>query len=66
MPRPPIETEEIDFDFHRREAQRLRRAAIDAWLDRLVAALTGPGRRRATPVTPPPPPARPGEHRCPC
>lgn len=65
MPRPPLKTE-IDFDFHRREAQRLRRAAINAWIDRLIAALARPWRRRGTPVTSPTLPTRTGEHRCPC
>jgi hypothetical protein len=65
MPRPPIE---IDFDFHRHEAQRLRRAALDAWLDRLVRALARPWRHAQGPATPTatPAPIPTGDPRCPC
>lgn len=60
--RPPI-----DFDAHRREAQRLRREAMGAWLDRLGRAWS----RRWWPAHPGPaapsrPLVRPGEPRCPC
>lgn len=64
MPRAPLQ---IDFDHHRREAQRLRRQAIAAWLDGLLMTLRRRHRpRHDRPVAPRSPSTRAGEQQCPC
>ncbi len=70
MPRRP--SLQIDFDHHRHEAQRLRRQAIDAGLDRLMTLLWRHDPGQGRPVTPHGQPTQStsshsaGEQRCPC